>query len=169
MKHSIFFLAFVLAASFGCQKGSDFQTSGTTDQITDNNADPSVAAVLERGGDGGCCCSLVVSSTYFGGLTICGLAPGDGTTEYCDRFCTTSCGMGSGLAKTFPIPKDPTFCIYSGSPFRITNLGILPIQIFFICNGGAPSSPVTIPVGGAVIYTNDCSGTTTLCTAGPCN
>ena len=169
MKNSILFLAVLLVVGFsfgfGCQKASDFQVAASQNQ-TDNN-DPGVVAVVNRGGDGGCCCSLVVSSTYYGGLTICGLAPEDGNNDSCDRFCTTTCGASTGLAKTFPVGKDPLFCIYNGSPFRITNNGVLPIQIYFICNG-TPSSPTWIPAGGALIYTNDCSGTTILCSSAPC-
>lgn len=156
MKNSIAVLALLLSLSIGCNKASDIQTA----------ANPEVVAVIDRGGDGGCCCSLVVSSTYFNGLTICGLAPGDGTSD-CDVFCTSSCGMGSGISKTFPNGKDGTFCISSGRPFRITNNGILPIQIFFICNGTS-SSRTWIPAGGAVVFTNDCNGTTTLCTEVGC-
>lgn len=168
MKNTIFFFALLLAfaSATGCYEPS--YNTETADQTTGEIKDVNVLAVVNRGGDGGCCCSLVVSSTYFAGLTICGLQPGDGTTNSCDRFCTTSCGQGTGYSKTFPVGKDPVFCIYSGSPFRIHNPGILDIQIYFICNG-TPSSPQTIPAGGSVIFNNDCSGTTTLCTETPCN
>jgi hypothetical protein len=167
MKNTLFFFALLLAfaSASGCYETTD-NSSLTTDQEV---KDLSVLTVGDRGGDGSCCCSLVVSSTYFAGLTICGLEPGDGTSNnFCDRFCTTTCGQGSGYAKTFPVGKDPLFCIYSGSPFRITNNGVLDIQIFFICNG-TPSSPTTIPALSSVVFTNDCNGTTTLFTETPCN
>ncbi|MBN8679443.1 MAG: hypothetical protein J0M29_14535 [Chitinophagales bacterium] len=161
MKQTIFFFAILVALASGCYKTTDVPA------VQEESAqDPNVIAVVQRDGES-CCCSLVVSSTYFGGLTICGLQPGDGV-NYCDRFCTTSCGQATGYAKTFPVGKDPLFCIYSGSPFRITNNGFLPIQIYFICNGGTPSTPTWIPAGGSVIFSNDCKGTTTLCSEAPC-
>lgn len=167
MKNSILFVALLLAFGIGCNKASDLLTTSNQEQTAQNNAEPNVVAVIDRGGDGGCCCNLVVSSTYFEGLTICGLAT-ENSNGSCDRFCTTTCGMSSGISKTFPVGKDPSFCIASGSPFRVTNNGVLPIQIYFICNGTA-SSPISIPAGGSVIYTNDCNGTTVLCTEAPCS
>lgn len=165
MHKSILFLAVLLAFSVGCNKSTDLQnravdSKNAPEQVL--NLSPEELEISNR--EGSCCCYIVVSSTYFGGISICGVSTG---RNACDVFCTTECGTSSGLEKTIPNGKDGTFCVSSGSPYRITNLGILPIRIHFVCPGGA-STPVWIDPLASIVYTNDCSGTILECVEMPC-
>lgn len=159
---SIFLLLFL--ALFSCTK---FETQpGTVGNVqagTNPPIETDMYEVVAVNRDG-CCCSLVVSSTYFGGLTICGLI-GEGGDDC--RFCTIDCGTSCGSEFTFPQGKNHTVCFDSGCPFSVRNNGFLPIQIFFICPSGN-STPVWIPASGTIYMSNDCSGTFTNCTPTDC-
>lgn len=165
MKKSIFFTAFIaliLANGFvffnsGCDKADNLQTLAQPAA-----GDANVVGTIDRGP--GCCCDIVVSSTYYGGMSLCGITNG---TDNCGPFCTT-CGWTDNMGLTWPIGKNHTFCINPGKPFSITNIGIAPIQIWFSCNGGAASSATWIPAPGGLVsntvyFTNDCGDETVQC------
>ena len=153
MKNSIALSLLVLLIGFGCYKAENSSTP-----IDPAKSVTETPNVTDRGPV--CCCDLVVSSLYFGGLTICGTDTG----AVCGNF-NTQCGVGGGLATVFPTGKNLTFCVYAGVPFSIMNNGIAAITISFNCH---PGSSGTIPLSASSpnnikYFVSDCHGTITPC------
>jgi hypothetical protein len=158
MKNSIAFLSLLLFLSFGCNKADNIATRATqSTDATGNNTD--AVGIVDR--DGTCCCTIIVSSTYFEGIRICGVT-GEGSD--CN-FCS-DCGNSCGVSRLFPLAKNDVFCT-NGCPFKVTNVGFLPIRVSFVCAGGT-SSAIWIDPNASAIYTNDCSTPPTLCNETRC-
>lgn len=157
MKKSIPFLALLLCFSFACNKGNDSQTSTHKSTIVKPNADQSQAE--ERSV---CCCDLIVSSTRFGGLTVCGATGTLVPLPPCSM--STTCGLNTcgGELVVGPLDKDVVICYETDCPLCITNNSMaFPIQIYLDC--AALTGPINIPTGGTVCFLSDCNGNLHIC------
>ena len=105
-----------------------------------------------------CCCSVIVTSTYFNGMTLCGVLVGDPCTV------TSSCGDDCGNAQVVPAAnKTAQFCWDDSCPICFHNDGIAEIKIKFSCPGGSPANEFPIPPGQWRCYTGDCNGNFVQC------
>ena len=136
MKQSILCFALLIVASFGCNKGTELQTTVGQSTGALNDPQPQVSDRFI------CCCDVIVTSAAFNGLTICGVA-----------------GNTCGVQQVVQSPnKNASFCYETNCPICFTNNSILfPIQIRLSCTGGS-SGLINIPAGGTVCFLSDCNG-----------
>lgn len=138
--------------SFACKKSTEPQT--TVDQSTIGKQNDTQPQVADRSN---CCCNVVVSSTFFNGLTICGVLVGN--------TCTVSSGCGNTCGNEQVVPaanKTALFCWDDTCPVCFHNDGTSQITIYFSCGGGS-SNTFTIPALSWRCYTGDCNGNFTEC------
>lgn len=157
MKNLALVLTILSLSFFACNKAEDVQDAVTNhqklEQTNSTNQDEN-GQVSFRGPGTDCCCQMVISSTYFGGMTICGV-----DTQFANGACgvvnTSNCGDTGNRSQT--LAKPGTFCVIPGSPFCITNTGNQQIQFYFTCNGNN-ISPTFLNPNQMLCYSWDCNG-----------
>lgn len=155
MKKSIPFLALLFFFIFACNKNTEPQI--TEDQAVVQQQNGTTTTATDRDI---CCTSLIVSSTYFNGISICGVT-GEGAA------CTMSSSCGNTCGGQLVLPngtKNASFCFNTACPVCFTNLGNRAIQIML--NFGLSTVTIDIPASSTVCGQLDCNGNIQLCPPG---
>jgi len=156
MKKSILCFTLLLAFSFGCNKG-------TEPQITESQSSPDKSTVVQAPAEDRalCCCDLIVSSTTFGGLTICGAINFVNPGNPCS--ISTTCGdtCGEEMVVT-PLDRDVEICYKTDCPICFTNdSGVFAIQIQLGCD--VLTGPIDLDPGETRCFLSDCNGNLVEC------